>query len=75
MGWPNFNSVPDTIQSGEIEMQAAPGPKKRIYWLPWKDMRTYRFRTGCRYTSNNNWKRYIIFQSHENVPFSEISYV
>jgi hypothetical protein len=71
MGWPNFYSVSDTIQSEEIETQAAPGPKKRIYWLPWKDMRTYRYRTGCRYASNDNWERYIMFQSHENVRFSE----
>jgi hypothetical protein len=71
MGWPNFNSVPGTIKNPE--MQAA-APKKQIVWRPWKDLRRYRYRTGFRYAGNDNWERYIVFESRENVRFSEISY-
>jgi len=79
MGWPNFNSVPDTIKNPKTETQAAgskkpPLPQKEIDWLPWKDLRMYRYRTGSRYAGRGNWERYIMFESRENVRFSEISY-
>jgi len=79
MGWPNFNSVPDTIKNPKTETQAAgsrkpPLPQKEIDWLPWKDLHMYRVRTGSRYAGRGNWERYIMFESRENVRFSEISY-
>jgi hypothetical protein len=79
MGWPSFNPVPDTIKNPETETQAAgskkaPLPHKEIDWLPCKDLRTYRYRTGSRYAGGGNWERYITFESRENVRFSEISY-
>ena len=79
MGWPKFNTVPDTIKNGETKTQAArsekkkPLPQKQIVWQAWKDLRKYRYRTGSRYAGRGNWERYIIFESRENVHFSEIS--
>jgi hypothetical protein len=78
MGWPNFNSVPDTIKNTETKTRVArskkkPLPQKQIVWQAWKDMRVYRYRTGSRYAGRGNWERYIIFESHENVRFSGIS--
>jgi len=78
MGWPNFNSVPDTIKNPEARTQAprskkAPLPQKQIFWEPWKDLRMYRYRTGSRYAGRGNWERYVIFESHEKIHFSEIS--
>ena len=78
VGWPNFNSVPDTIKNPEARTQAprskkAPLPKKQIFWEPWKDLRMYRYRTGSRYVGRGNWERYVIFESHEKIHFSEIS--
>src|SRR6476620_12585875 len=40
MGWPNFNSVPDTIKNSETETPAArakkaPRPQRQIDWQPW----------------------------------------
>jgi hypothetical protein len=55
MGWPNFNSVPDTTKNPETKTQAV------------------RSKTGSRYAGRGNWERYIIFESPENVHFSEIS--
>jgi hypothetical protein len=77
MGWPNFN--PDTIKHPETETESArskkaPLPHKQIDWQPWKDMRMYRYRTGSRYAGRANWEHYIMFESRENVRFSEISY-
>jgi hypothetical protein len=79
VGWPNFNPVPDTIKNPETETQAArskkaPLPHKQIDWQPWKDLRMYRYRTGSRYAGRENWEHYIIFESRENVRFSEIFY-
>jgi hypothetical protein len=78
MGWPNFNSVPDTIKNTETKTRVArskkkPLPQKQIVWQAWKDMRVYRYRTGSRYAGRGNWERYIIFESHENVRFFGIS--
>ena len=79
MGWPNFNTVPDTIKNGETKTQAARSKKKKpllqkqIVWQAWTDLRKYRYRTGSRYAGRGNWERYIIFESRENVHFSEIS--
>src|SRR6476659_5349661 len=78
MGWPKFNTVPDTIKNGETKTQATrskkkPLPQKQIVWQAWKDLRKYRYRTGSRYAGRGNWERYIIFESRENVHFSEIS--
>jgi hypothetical protein len=78
MGWPHFNSVPDTIKNTETKTRAArskkkPLPQKQIVWQAWKDMRVYRYRTGSRYAGRGNWERYIIFESHENVRFFGIS--
>src|SRR6202030_3619933 len=57
MGWPNFNSVPDTTKNPETKTQAVRSKKKS---LP-------------HYAGRGNWERYIIFESPENVHFSEIS--
>jgi hypothetical protein len=78
MGWPDFNSVPDTIKNTETKTRAArskkePLPQEQIVWQAWKDLRRYRYRTGSGYTGRGNWKRYIIFESHESVRFSGIS--
>ena len=78
MGWPNFNSVPDTIKNTETKTRAArskkkPLPQEQIVWQAWKDLRVYRYRTGSRYAGRGNWERYVIFESHENVRFSGIS--
>ena len=84
-GWPNFNSVPDTVKNPktapktsraypETTKKNSRDQKEQITWLPWKDLRTYRYRTGRRYAGNGNWERYIVFQSRENIRFSEISY-
>jgi hypothetical protein len=80
IGWPNFNPAPDTIKNPETDTEAADRPKKapllhkQIDWQPWKDMSMYRYRTGSRYVGRKNWEHYIIFESRENVRFSEISY-
>jgi hypothetical protein len=80
IGWPNFNPAPDTIKNPETDTEAADRPKKapllhkQIDWQPWKDMSMYRYRTGSRYAGRKNWEHYIIFESRENVRFSEISY-
>ena len=79
MGWPNFNSVPDTAKNRETEKPAArskksPPAHKQIEWHPWKESSNYRFRTGSKDTGDGNWEHYIIFESRENVRFSEISY-
>ena len=50
-----------------------PLPQKQILWEPWKDLRIYRYRTGSRYAGRGNWERYVIFESHEKIHFSEIS--
>jgi hypothetical protein len=78
VGWPNFNSVPDTIKNTESKTRSTrskkkPLPQTQIVWQAWKDLRMYRYRTGSRYTGRGNWERYIIFESHENVRFSGIS--
>ena len=78
VGWPKFNSVPDTPKNPETKTQAVRSkkkslPQKQIVWQAWKDLRTYRYRTGSRYAGRGNWERYIIFESPENVHFSEIS--
>jgi hypothetical protein len=78
MGWPNFNSVPDTTKNPETKTQAVRSkkkslPQKQIVWQAWKDLHMYRYRTGSRYAGRGNWERYIIFESPENVHFSEIS--
>lgn len=78
MGWPNFNSVPDTIKNPETETQAArvkkaPRPQRQIDWQPWKQLPMYRYRTGSRYAGRGKWECYIIFESRENVRFSKIS--
>ena len=79
VGWPNFNSVPDTTKNPETKTQAArpkkkPLPQNQIVWQAWKDLRMYRYRTGSRYAGRGNWERYIIFESPRNVHLSEISY-
>jgi hypothetical protein len=80
MGWPNFNSVPDTAKNPKMtETPAArskrpPLAHKQIEWHSWKDSSNYRFRTGSRDTGGGSWEHYIIFESRENVRFSEISY-
>jgi hypothetical protein len=79
MGWPNFNTIPDTIKNEETKTQAARSkkkkqlPQKQIVWQAWTDLGKYRYRTGSRYDGRDNWERYIIFESRENVHFSEIS--
>ena len=78
VGWPNFSSVPDTTKNPETKTQAVRSkkkslPQKQIVWQAWKDLRTYRYRTGSRYAGRGNWERYIIFESRQNVHFSEIS--
>ena len=78
VGWPNFNSVPDTTKNPETKTQAVRSkkkslPQKQIVWQAWKDLRMYRYRTGSRYAGRGNWERYIIFESPQNVHFSEIS--
>ena len=78
VGWPSFNSVPDTIKNTETKTRSTrskkkPLPQNQIVWQAWKDLRMYRYRTGSRYTGRGNWERYIIFESHENVRFSGIS--
>jgi hypothetical protein len=72
-GWPNFDSAPDA-KNPETKPQAAPDSKERITWLAWKDMRSYRYRTGRRYVGSGKWERYIAFESRENIRISEISY-
>jgi len=78
VGWPNFNSVPDTTKSPQTKTQAVrskkkPLPQNQIVWQAWKDLRMYRYRTGSRYAGRGNWERYIIFESPRNVHLSEIS--
>ena len=78
VGWPNFNSVPDTTKNPETKTEAVRSkkkslPQKQIVWQAWKDLHIYRYRTGSRYAGRGNWERYIIFESRENVDFSEIS--
>jgi hypothetical protein len=73
-GWPNFDSVPDTVKNPKTAPKASRVQKEQITWLPWKDLGTYRYRTGRRYAGNGNWERYIVFQSRENLRISEISY-
>jgi hypothetical protein len=78
MGWPNFNSVPDTIKNPESKTRAGRSkkeslPQKQIVWQPWKDLRMYRYRTGSRYAGRGYWERYVVFESPENVRFSGIS--
>jgi len=73
MGWPSFNSVPDTIKNTETKTRSTrskkkPLPQNQIVWQAWKDLRMYRYRTG-----RGNWERYIIFESPRNVHLSEIS--
>jgi hypothetical protein len=80
VGWPNFDSVPDTTKNPETKMQAVrpkkkPLPQKQIVWQAWKDLRRYRYRTGSRYAGGGNWEHHIIFESPQNVHFSEISCV
>src|SRR6202049_2117219 len=77
VGWPNFNSVPNPTKNPETKTQAVRSkkkslPQKQIVWQAWKDLRTYRYRTGSRYAGRGNWERYIIFESPQNVHFSEI---
>ena len=72
-GWPNFDSVPD-VKNPETQPQDARDQKNQITWLPWKDMRTYRYRTGCRYEGSGKWERYIAFESRQNVRISGIAY-
>ena len=78
VGWPSFNSVPDTIKNTETKTRSTrskkkPLPQNQIVWQAWTDLRKYRYRTGSRYAGRGNWERYIIFESSENVHFSEIS--
>jgi hypothetical protein len=78
VGWPNFNSVPNPTKNPETKTQAVRSkkkslPQKQIVWQAWKDLRTYRYRTGSRYAGRGNWERYILFESRENVRFSGIS--
>ena len=78
MGWPNFNSVPETIKNSETETPAArakkaPPPQRQIHWQSWNQLRMYRYRTGSRYAGLGKWEHYVIFESRENVRFSKIS--
>ena len=73
-GWPNFDSVPDTVKNPKAAPKASRHQQEQITWLPWNDLRTYRYRTGRRYAGNGKWERYIVFQSRENLRISEISY-
>ena len=84
-GWPNFDSVPDTVKNPKTAPKTSRvypattkknprDQKEQVMWLPWKDLHTYRYRTGRRYAGNGNWERYIVFQSRENLRISEISY-
>src|SRR6266403_621978 len=80
IGWPNFNSVPDTTTNPKTKTQVArsekkPLPQEQIVWQAWKDLRVYRYRKGSRYAGRRNWERYIILESRENVRFSGISCV
>jgi len=79
VGWPNFNSVPDTTKNPETKTEAVRSkkkslPQKQIVWQAWKDLRMYRYRTGSRYAGRGNWEHYIIFESPQNVHLSKISY-
>jgi hypothetical protein len=61
MGWPNFNSVPDTTKNPETKTQAVRSkkkslPQKQIVWQAWKDLHMYRYRTGSRYAGRGNWE-------------------
>jgi hypothetical protein len=67
VGWPNFNSVPDTTKNPETKTQAVRSkkkslPRKQIVWQAWKDLRLYLYRTGSRYAGRGNWERCIIFE-------------
>jgi hypothetical protein len=73
-GWPNFDPVPAPGKNPEPRQQPARDQKKQVTWLPWKDMRTYRYRTGRRYVGRGKWERYIAFEAHANVRISEVSY-
>ena len=61
MGWPNFNSVPDTTKNPETKTQAVRSKKKslhqkQIVWQAWKDLHMYRYRTDSRYAGRGNWE-------------------
>ena len=72
MGWPDFNSLknPET----ESPADQSPLPEEQVAWNPWKNTHLYRYRIGSRYAGRENWEHYLMFESHENVRFSQISY-
>jgi hypothetical protein len=72
-GWPSFDPVADAKNS-ETKPQAARDQEEPITWQPWKDMRSYRYRTGCREIGAGKWERYLAFESRENVRIAEVSY-
>jgi hypothetical protein len=72
-GWPSFDPVADAKNS-ETKPQAARDQEEPITWQPWKDMRSYRYRTGCREIGAGKWERYLAFESRENVRITEVSY-
>jgi hypothetical protein len=72
-GWPSFDPVADAKNS-ETKPQAARDQEEPIRWQPWKDMRSYRYRTGCREIGAGKWERYLAFESRENVRIAEVSY-
>jgi hypothetical protein len=62
MGWPNFNSVPETTKNPETKTRAVRSkkkslPQKQIAWGAWKDLHMYRYRTGSRYAGHGDWER------------------
>jgi len=72
-GWPSFDQVADAKNS-ETKPQTARDQEEPITWQPWKDMRSYRYRIGCREIGTGKWERYIAFESRENVRIAEVSY-
>jgi hypothetical protein len=72
-GWPSFDPVVDAKNS-ETKPQAVRDQEKPITWQPWKEMGSYRYRTGCREIGTGKWERYVAFESRENVRIAEVSY-
>jgi hypothetical protein len=72
-GWPSFDPVADAKNS-ETKPPAARDQEEPITWHSWKDMHSYRYRTGCREIGNGKWERYVAFESRENVRIADVSY-
>jgi hypothetical protein len=72
-GWPSFDPLAETKNS-ETKPQTAREQEEPITWQPWKDMRSYRYRIGCREIGSAKWERYVAFESRENIRIAEISY-